>query len=347
MTARSPEKFLRAILLLLSLALSAPLAQAADTAPDSVELLFWQSAERQGTPQAYRAYLGRYPSGFFAPLAVSALTKPAAVPVPAPEALKMFLDEAPSGAVSFKLGEAFIGPRALTVGRLGARKQIALPDGRWIALAADEQTVSLASIYANFPPVPRQRITTAVFGKFVGTRLVSTISISFSSQKSPSTANWTSVEGCERSGEVRLRTALPASSGYRTECTALAFVARPWSDDAPASLQVRDALGKLGATARGPALVSTLSFSERERGYYSVSRHDWPGVWLGDDAQALGDWRADVMDAPREAFVMRLWTWFRAYRDLASDAYANDLGEVNAVNGDFDPMIPLPPRQAR
>jgi len=348
---------LHAIILVALLALSSPLAQAADTGPDPGELLFWQSAERQGTPQAYRAYLTRYPSGFFAPLAASAIGKPAAPPsapvtasapavsispiVASTATLKPFSEEAPSGAVSFRLGQEFIGPQAVVAGSFGARKQLPLPEGRWVALMADDQTVTLPSIYANFPPVPRQRVTTVVFGKFFGTRLASALSFSFSSQKAPSTTNWSSVEGCERSGEVRLRTALPRSSGYRTECTALAFVAQPLATDAPAASQILVALAKLGATATGPALVSSLSFSERERGYYGVSRYDWPVVWLGDEAQNARGWRADGMEPPREQFATRLWAWLKAYRNVASSGYENDIGGADAMAAEFDPKVPV------
>lgn len=344
-----------AILIALLLALLSAPTHAADTSPDAGEVLFWQSAERQGTPQAYRAYLTRYPAGFFAPLAASALAKPAvpaSAPVPAPviaampaavtaATLKSFSAEAPSGAVTFKLGDEFVGPQAVTVGWLGARKQLVLPAGRWVALAADDEAVSLPSIYANFPPVPRQRITTVVFGKFVGARLASALSFRFSSQKAPSTTNWSSVEGCEHAGEVGLRSVPPMASGYRTECSAQAFIAQPLPDDAPVASQVLAALGKLGGSASGPALVSTLSFSERERGYYSVSRQDWPALWLGDDAQTARDWRADAMEPTREVFANRQWAWFKTYRNAASSGYANDIGDASAIAADFDPKAPV------
>jgi hypothetical protein len=48
--------------------------------------------------------------------------------------------EAPgdTGAIGFDIGDRFAGPGALSFGRLGARRQIVLPDGEWIVLAGSD-----------------------------------------------------------------------------------------------------------------------------------------------------------------------------------------------------------------
>lgn len=325
---------------------------AADVGPDATELLFWQSAERLATAEAYRAYLSRYPAGFFAPLASAAIAKGnpepsarvseatkslASVSAESQGKLTLFSDEPDSGAVSFRLGEEVVGPKALTVGSLGARKQLVVPAGRWTVLAAHDDIAYIPSSYATLGPV-RVRLTTVTFGKFTGSRLASLLRFSFSSQKVVSTVSWSQVEGCEAGGEFKLRGYRPASSGYRSECRALAFESKPLTDESMATAEARRSLSRLGGTVRGAALVSSLTFTEAQRGYLSVVRFDWPGVWLGDDSQSARAWHAENLDSAREAFAGQLWGWFQKYRDAASDGYVNDFSDDDKGPRDFAPV---------
>jgi hypothetical protein len=325
---------------------------AAELAPDATELLFWQSAERLATPAAYRAYLSRYPAGFFASLAFAAIAKA----TPAPDArandatnsrasvtgesqskLTQFSEEPDTGAVSFRLGEELVGPRALTVGSLGAKKQLVIPAGRWIVLAARDDATYMPSSYATQGPT-RVRLTTVAFGKFVGSRLASVLRFNFSSQKVASTVSWSRVEGCESDGEFKLRSYRPAASSYRSECRALAFESKPLADESVATAEIRSSLSRLGATLDGAALVSSITFTEARRGYLGVVRLDWPGVWLGDDLQPARAWRPENLDAAREAFVGQLWAWSQTYRDAASVGYGNDFSDDDKGLRDFAPV---------
>lgn len=136
---------LAAALILPVLAQPAPArAAAAAEAPSPAETEFWRSAERIGTPEAYRAFLAAFPKGLFAPLALAALDKAEAALAPAASAsgpvlqvlpkrpqgvlgraasLKPFGREAErSGVITFRLGDHFAGPGAIMVGRFGAKK---------------------------------------------------------------------------------------------------------------------------------------------------------------------------------------------------------------------------------
>lgn len=327
-------------------------ALAAEPAPDATESMFWQSTERLATPAAYHAYLARYPSGFFAPLALAAIAKGA----PAPSArandetrsqalvtgesrsrLAPFSEEPDTGAVSFRLGEEVVGPRALTVGSLGARKQLVLPAGRWIALAARDDAVYLPASSVSLGST-RVRLTTVAFGKFVGSRLTSLLRFNFSSQKVAATVSWSSVEGCESGGDFKLQSYRPAASSYRSECRSLAFESKPLADDSMATAETRSSLARLGARLEGAALVSSLTFTETRRGYLGIVRMDWPGAWLGDEPRPARAWRRENLDAQREAFVSQLWAWSQTYRDAANIGYANDSSDDDKGLRDFAPI---------
>jgi len=74
--------------------------------------------------------------------ATALLTAPAHAQSPA--ALRHF-SEAPvgTGAIGFNIGDRFVGPGALSFGRFGARRQIVLPEGEWVALAATDWRAAL------------------------------------------------------------------------------------------------------------------------------------------------------------------------------------------------------------
>ena len=320
---------------------------AADVAPDATEQLLWQSAERLATPDAYRAYLSRYPSGFFAPMAAAALGKadtlkkealPLSTPGPEPAGtLTPFTSPAESGAVSFNIGETFNGPVGVGVGRLGAKKQLVLPSGKWIALAAHDEVANLPSSLPAWTQTYRVTLSTVSFGRFSGGRLVSLMTFKFSAQKAPSIA-WTGVDGCDRPGTAQLQSSRPAKSAWRDECVALAFGAKPLADTLPATAEIQRSLARLGATVSGPALVSTWSYSERQRGFLGITRFDWPGPMLGNEAQAARDWNPENVTGDRQVFATRLWTWAQGYVPFAMGGFENDFIDDGKGLMDFTPV---------
>jgi len=325
---------------------------AADVGPDATESLFWQSTERVATTDAYRAYLSRYPSGFFAPLATAALNKgsgstgsavAAASPAPAqPRAetaskLTPFFQTADSGAVMFNLGETSNGPIAHTVGWAGAKKQVVLPNGQWIALAAQDEPVEMPWATTSMVGTSRVVLATVMFGRFVDGRLASLMQFRFSSHKSPSVA-WSAVDNCDRSGTMSLQSARPQTSGWRDECAALAYDASPLTAATPPIAELKRSLARMNATMQGPALVSTLSFSEKQRGYLGVTRYDWPGVAMGDATQQARDWNPVGMDNAHQSYATQLWEWTKGYQHIARDGYTNDYATFGKGLPDFSPL---------
>ena len=326
-------------------------AAAADAGPDATEQRFWQSTERVATPEAYRAYVARYPNGFFAPLATAAINKGvastrAATSTPltsvaraVPDqggSLSSFAVPSSSGAVSFDIGDIFSGPTAIGVGWLGAKKKLVLPAGQWIALAAQDAPIEIQMV-PSLINTTRVLQTTASFGRFAGNRLVSLMTFRFSSQKVTATG-WSAVDGCEPPGSVKLQSSRPSRSAWRDECVAQAFHPTPLGDTLPATVELHRSLSRLGATVSGPAVVSTWSYSEKQRGLLVITRFDWPGPILGNEGQALRDWTPENQMGERQVLAGRLWKWAQDYAPYASGGFENDSFDDGRALADFTPF---------
>jgi hypothetical protein len=169
-------------------------------------------AERLNTAEAYRQFLGLYPDGRFSELARTALRGlppgKAMQPVPvqpqtrgiaAPSttfssglqasASVALSGDSRSSAVTATPGETYIGPGPITVGYLGARKQVILPNGPWVLLASLDRN----SMHAA--PVP---LVTMVFGQFRDGKLAALMNFLFTGRKVSGKPTWSDAEACHR-----------------------------------------------------------------------------------------------------------------------------------------------------
>jgi hypothetical protein len=327
----------------------APAVQAAQTAqagPAAAEVEFWRSAERLGTAEAYAAYLAAYPSGHYAALARLAMSRsgpppavatpatPAttAAPVPTPAAvppLRHFSEPSTSGAITFQLGDRFHGPGAVTVGWLGARKQLVLPAGEWVVLAAVDHSATNGG--AEF--------TTLRFGKFRGQQLQSMLLFSFT-RRGTSVGRWTDIERCQAADPAVLMHHTTPAAALRSECMrawsqgGIQFAGQPAGDEALASLQ------RLGASYAGPALVTVWYFADRPNGYLRVTRADWLHQVYGEDSGQASSWsRAALAASPeRSRHAQALMHWAEGYRELAATGFRRKLDEL-----DLKPGLPARP----
>jgi len=336
----------------------------ATAAPSAAETEFWRSAERIGTPDAYRAFLSAFPNGLFAPMARAALAKgEAASPVVLPGAggagqgapaaaltagtavlpgsplgtlgvggrLQPLSREAEnSGIVTFRLGDWFAGPGALMVGRFGAKKQLLLPAGDWVVLAAvDSKSTQNVNYASHQMRMDRIDVGTIVFGRFAGSRLVTLLSFTMNGRQVV-VPTWSDLAGCEAGGALRLRFDKGTLQRTRDECIALRSSAEPLAGPDPAQAELRGelqaSLASLGAVVRGAGLTSTVSFGDRSYGYLGVSRIDWPGHWLGAPADDPRAWTPEALAvAPAQrAYVDALVAWAAAYREAAREGYWRD-----------------------
>lgn len=292
-------------------------------APGDVELEMWRSATRIDTPAAYQAYLAAYPGGSFAPMARAALAKappPAAAVAPAPSALAPYTGSANSGATDLAVGARLVGPGVLTVGSLGARRQLVLPAGEWVLLAAEDHRtsgtlqISLASL---------------AFGQFEGAQLRSLLVASFNRRavavQSGSSANlqamgllprWTAAEQCEAAAGADLFREVAGTPALR-HCA----VVRP-ADDWRATLATTPLPEPLDASLK--ALQAVVSpFALRSELHFTDQRYGWMALTRLDTA-AVGAAPARI-------------DWLRRYLPLATRGYGRNFDAEDLVPGQTAP----------
>jgi hypothetical protein len=276
--------------------------QASGTQPSSVEIDYWRSVERLGTSDAYRAYLASYPSGFFSGLAKAALSKSEGLsrspqknvaPVdrsmagpPDSAMLSRIAAEAPSGAVTFSIGDVFLGPGTLTVGRFGAKKQFVVPNGHWVVLAAIDQ-------YS--PTVPRVSMAAIALGKLEGNLVRSILTAEFDTVPSRAVSQWVDLKSCNRE-EPYLRFYWRNDSPQVRQCViAKAFLKPAGADFWNENLwrDVRVSVSRLGVLLPEEKTLRTDIFtSDTGSGYLRIGRYDFgapdtnrPEIDFGLDAR--------------------------------------------------------------
>ena len=182
------------------------MAPSSDPAPraeiSAAEVEFWRSADRISTVESYRAYLDAYSNGHFAKLAklaiarlqveapASVLATPVQIAGLSEQSLVNLSRPASSGAVSFRLGDSFHGAGPVTVGWFGAKKQLVVPEGTWIALSAVDHYSSHASSV---------QLTTVHMGQFRDNALQSMMVYTFNSKTGLASNWWSEHEACIKS----------------------------------------------------------------------------------------------------------------------------------------------------
>lgn len=334
--------------------LSALLFMAAGSATaqvTEVELEYWRSVQRIDTPSAYRAYLNMYPKGAFASLAQLKAGPEAAATAPAKPAealdaasatarvakpggtLRNFSEPVNgSGEFAFDLGARLNGPGVLTIGAMGAKKQMVLPSGEWVVLAAvDTKSVQPSGIL-NTPRANVVALTTLVTAKFSGNRLLSLMRITGSRQIATA-SQWVGLDDCDAKAAGAALQHQRWSGGLRDDCQSIQIDSDPLGKSFAASEATRSSLDKLGATVSGTALVSTFVFSGSRSGYLGVTRIDWPGVVLGAAADRASAWRAEALEAApvHAGYLKGLSEWASSYRALAADGFTRRLETSDLV----------------
>jgi hypothetical protein len=332
-------------------------------APSSVELEFWKSAERIGTAESYKAYLDAFPQGVFAPLARAALkaklatdaggnnhgAAASATPSPAPSPggkLKFFVDRSDSGAITFRLGERFTGPGPLTVGWLGAKKQVVLPAGEWVVLSAIDH------------PWETVKGTTLVFGRFAGDRIAAALRVS-TNRHPVSRQPWPAMDACEKPDASRLYQWRKPNTAWRRECMTVVAVEKPFAPTSDSSVQTLASLNRMGARIEGFALVARIYLADDVNGMLFVERIDWPAIPLGEAAGTATDWTTEgLRSSPQRGEYLRDFVaWTTAYRAFVLEGFRRELTDPDlqpgvpvarlgslAGVGDFDPLARSPRR---
>lgn len=325
-------------------AVAAPRAALAPGSDPAGDADFWRSAERIGTADAYRAYLEAYPNGRFGPLARAALAKAAAgpntgtsAPIPAkataPNAgatLKPFSEPAPhSDAITFKLGDRFTGPGIVTVGWLGAKKQVVLPAGEWTTMAARDHDGSL------------NKFTTVVFGKFTGDQLTTQLLVTLTRVPSANRAvNWPDVAGCEQPDPLAHYQWHADANGYQRECLKVKAFGGPVLPGLTED-EFRASLERIGGRRAGAMVISNLYFADQSNGFMRIARVDFPALQFGEQGQRQRDWQPEATTAStaRDAYIKALTRWMDVYRKYAADGFRRELSQADLLPGASAPGL--------
>jgi len=331
-------KLLTGVALSASLLLSGPIvvrdAQAQDAAaPSQIEREFWASTQQIGTEGAYQAYLNRFPNGFFAPLASAAIKKGANAlsdgslqkasrpatggPAKSNPGSPQFdpakiAGPTASSAITQQTGDVFYGPGPITVGWLGAKKQVLVPVGQWVLLGAEDGQSG------HTTPIP---LTALVLAKLENGPFRSFLLVRFNSKTGGARSTWTDATACEESPPTAPFAWHETESGV-TRCVTSALrnpasAARMFSG--PLWKVAQETLTKGGGTfPTGSYLLTEMFYTGDMSNYMKVSRIDF-GV-SRDGADATGN-------------IAGRQKWAEAYSPLAALGYRKKLADEELEAG--------------
>lgn len=334
--------------LLSTLAITALCAASAFAqAPGEYEMELWRSAARLDTRAAYEAYLRAFPTGAFADMARAGLARtaaspagpgaappaapatpaapaaPAAAPAAGPvSALAPFAGPVNSGSTDLALGDRLVGPGVIMVGNVGNRRQLVVPAGEWVLLAAED--------HATKDRVPVSMATLA-FGQFQGSQLRSLLVATFNRRSvatqsgSPGNAlaggqlpTWRQAQRCEAAAPAH---GLPetTTSRWLRRCV-LMRSAGDWLAAFPEAAPLAEPVAASLAALKGklpPAFahLSEVHMSDVRYGYAGLTRLDTAEVGSAADRAA----------------------WLRGYAALAERGYTRDFSSNDLVPGATNP----------
>ncbi len=323
--------------LLVPAALVLLMSAAAAQAPGEFEMELWRSATKLDTPAAYEAYLKAFPQGAFAPMARAALARPGMAPAPAaaepaaapqpraPSSILHYQGGVNSGATDLATGAKLNGPGVVTVGSVGAKRQLVIPPGEWVLLAAEDHRT---------PGRVQHQLATLAFGQFSGSELRSLLVATFNrrppsipmnatgtSQEAGLVPTWTTAIACETAGRDDVVQEVKQGWTLRT-CLQM----RPAGDwrsafpDAPPLLEALDpVLAAMKAQVGSFAWRSEVHITDKRYGHLGLTRLD----------------TAEVGPAAARA------EWLRRYAERAGEGYTREFDRPDLQPGQPAPAKPL------
>lgn len=324
-----------------------------------VELEFWRSVERMGTADAYQAYLEAYPNGRFAPLARVAARRltpvpsatpavpatPATAALPAPiAATKPVVISAPSissdnrlpvlqqqiqqsGGAAFAVGERMRGPGVITIGRLGARKQVPIPEGEWTLIAAVDHEADSLPITGRQLPIPPAKVASLALADVQGVTARSMLLVTLN-RFPPAAYNfrWPDADQCEQAATQSWQHKREKGF-FADQCMVIRPVGPKGVESVvPAALwtEMSANLGKLGGSLTNFNLETSIFTFSSQAAYMRVTRLDCHQISPGaagcaDFSPLLGNWFK-----PPEGLAART-DWALQYMPLAYDGFRRNL----------------------
>ena len=343
-------------------------AASSTTDKASVEVDFWKSVERMDTADAYAAYLEAYPNGRFALLARLAMKRtsggaqPAsasAVPVPPPVASTVpasapasvpattpmqvqaqvtggklnAWSEPASGAITLDAGHKIRGPGVITVGRLGARKQLPIPEGEWVVVAATDHDSDTQPRHSAATGAVlghgAVKLTTMTLAQFQGTIAGSLLVVTFNRVTNDMPRfTWKSAEQCVAAADQAGQAEPGAPAEYRHTAGGgrhlrLCVQVRHEANGIPAVFapehrkEINQNLSKLGGRLGGFNTETDLYLVDRYNAYIRITRLDCTEAQQGRPACAI----PGIQPTGIAAQV----AWAKAYAPSAQAGFDRDL----------------------
>ena len=338
-------------------------SQTAAEEKTQVELEFWRSVERLGTPEAYQAYLETYPNGRFAPLARVAARKltptpagnpiapaaPAALTPPAPSVstasvpvsssqpavqfaagsqlpvLNELLQE--SGGATFVVGERLRGPGVLTMGGLGSRKQVPIPAGEWTLLAAIDHETERQSILGRPGIDGSSKVASLVLAGVQGVAARSLLLVTLNRLAAPAyNFRWHDVEQCEQAGTQSWHQR-KEKAFFADQCLVIRPVGPKGVEGLmPAQLwkELSVNLAKLGGSLADFNLETSVFTTSAQADYLRVTRLDCHQTQPGATTCADFSYLMSNWLKPPEGLAARI-EWAQQYMPLAYDGFRRKL----------------------
>lgn len=222
---------------------------------------------------------------------------------------------APSQLVGFRIGDVLHGPGVVTVGGFGARKQLVVPAGDWVVLAAvDHDSKHRVAV----------RLTSVVLGRFDGRQLRSSFFAMFVSRPAPVGHTWKEMADCEKGNPAaRFKTrGQTANVGHCLQL--LAVKPRPMASWSGTWTAVRDNLQQLEAWRdEGLGLVTEMVLTDNRGGFLRVVRFDH-----GQQQQLSGRHAAGHIEQRAD--------WANSYVELAGEGLGAHLSVPDLQPGRRD-----------
>jgi hypothetical protein len=230
-----------------------------------------------------------------------------------------------SGATDLSIGDKLYGPGAITVGWLGVKKQLLIPNGEWVVVAATDHNSSQA--------IPSQ-LTSMALGQFDGNAMKSLIIATFNRRPGSQNSNWNDAARCEIEDQRKLyieKEGPPASrrcvfvrpvSNAQVRKTGHALL---WQD-------LRTNLDSLNGKFGEFNLESAQYVVDSRGSYLRVVRFDCTQTTSdGKGCAAIDD--ASVRDTQPPAGVEARIAWAKIYFRLAAPGFNKELNAENLTPG--------------
>jgi len=176
-----------------------------------------------------------------------------------------------SGSVTQRAGETYLGPGPLTVGYLGAKKQLVLPNGPWVLLSMSDRRSQGGA--ASVP------LTLLVFGQFKDAQLKTLLAYQFNGRGTNGRILWSEFDVCSNKGGPSGSRKVELSAGSHKACGWVARQSRLPDVTEPAWAEALTAVPRLGAAVpTGPLVYTRLWAVDGVVDFLSLRRFDFDAL---------------------------------------------------------------------